>query len=220
MLQYIKRVNNLCLYRFDHIAMSPSISFPKAQTVTLINCGRAGISQILTPTIFPNLRQIHYLSAHPGDVGIYTRFPKNVSWLFPNVKYPFYNCMIEAGHGRVENRMIPIYLHHLTKRGNYVSMEVNLPGYGICNGDWYRDQFYRYISQPRDLPKHTDIVHDFSTLYQPDPNPFDYEHPYFDCGYTDANTSVQQFLKKRMEDEFFDHIMNQCDNEETKNKKL
>jgi len=207
-LYHLQRTTNLCLYQIGHTKISPSLFFPKAATVTLIHCTPAGISTILQPSIFPNLRNVHYLSAHPGTIDLYTRFKKPIQWIFPNQRYTFYQCMIDAGHGRVENRLIRTYIHECETRSNQPYVTMNMPGYGMVEGSWYRRQVEDYFSQKK---LHTCLVqpgqvpYEYAYLYTPNPDIFDEPDPYFECGSTDGSkVSMRQNI---LEDNFINLLM-------------
>jgi hypothetical protein len=208
--RYIQHVPDLCVYQLGADKISSRLVFPKVHTLTLIQCSRVGVSRILHPTIFPNLQRVHYLSAHPGGSEIHLRFPKSVKWLFPNLQFPFYECMIEGGYGRVENRLIQHYIQYVSKRDNGIQVDLNLPGYGLCNGSWYHYQIRDFFATPR-YSKDT-IPSEYSYIYGPNPDPFDYAHPYFDSG--NPETSVQAYLQKRMEQDFMEQILKECMEEE------
>ena len=197
---YLQRTRNVCLYRLGGSHLPP-LCFPRATTVTLIHCGPEAVNQMLSPSIFPNLRSIHYLSAHPGQVDVYRRFP-NATWLFPNQKYLFYNYMVEAGHGMVEHRLIRTYVHRFFPDGNHV--ELNLPGYGLYLGEWYQSQLQAYLNDPaKHAPSYSVLTSDSPIACTP--------HSYFDC---DAS-SVSEFIEESMERDFFRSLI---DSETKKNR--
>ena len=49
-LKYITRTSNVCIYQLGNQKISPTLQFPRARTVTLINCSREGVNRILTPS--------------------------------------------------------------------------------------------------------------------------------------------------------------------------
>jgi hypothetical protein len=191
---YLRRSSNLCL--FDVGKISPDLFFPRANIVTVIHCEPAMISALLQPAIFPRLDEIHYLSADPGSMEMHRRFSR-VKWLFPNVRHAFYRNMIEAGYGRVENRLIRTYVHDFQNG----AMQLNLPGYGMVYGDWYRQQLQKYLSQP--IPADS-VPHEFSYLMNPD-HPFEYGDPHVDSGGTEH--SLHAFLQQKREKEVMDYLL-------------
>jgi len=207
-LYHLQRTTNLCLYQIGKKKIPPSLFFPKAYTVTLIHCTPEGISGILQPSIFPNLRSVHYLSAHPGQVDLYTRFKSPINWLFPNQRYTFYQCMVNAGRGRVENRLIRTYVNECEPRGNTVQITLNLPGYGMVEGSWYHRQLEDYFAQKK---LHTCLVqpgqvpYEYAYLYTPNPDLFDEPDPYFECGSRDG--SPVSMLQNIIEDNFINQLM-------------
>ena len=58
-------------------------------------------------SIFPNLKEIHYLSTHPGKYDIYRNLSPNVKWIFPNYSFGFYDTMTESGRGIKNDLLIP-----------------------------------------------------------------------------------------------------------------
>ncbi len=200
-LSYVQRTSNLCIHRLGEQRLSPNLYFPHVRTVTLIQCQPKGISRILTPDIFPNLKAVHYLSAHPGQTDIYKRFSSTVQWLFPNGQYLFYKCMVEEGRGRIENRLIRTYIHHYRKTEGSARLQINIPDYGVQYGHVYRSQLHHYLQN-----QHLVLTseYDIDTTPISSINPFDH-HTHFDCG--DASHSLHEFMQKRMEREFFDALM-------------
>jgi hypothetical protein len=187
------------MYRFRNQEISPTLQFPKARTVTLINCSRDGVDRILTPSIFPNIEEVHYLSAHPGQVDIYRRFSKPISWVFPNSHYIFYKCMIEAGMGRVENKLISSYIYSIDQNQNHT--DLNIPHYGLTAGNSYRVRLHHYLRYQH-YPLITEIDHDH---YYGEPHPHD-------C--RDTYDTLPFFLQNYIERTFFDNVLDECDKEE------
>lgn len=150
-INHIDSAHNLCMYKLGSHYIPNNVIFPKAETVTLINCNRNGILNILTPTIFPNLSKVNYLSADPGDFKIYERFSDNNKWVFPNKSYDFYDFMVKSGRGKKDNDLIKEYVASKKivdgKNGFDISFhfELNIPGFGITDGEWWRSQFYEYL---------------------------------------------------------------------------
>jgi len=208
---YLQKTRNVCLYRISSKqTYFPTLFFPQATTVTLIHCSRNAVERLLNPVIFPNLSTVHYLSANPGKVDLYNRFNKPVRWLFPNRDYAFYNCMIEAGHGRVENRLIRNYIYNMRHYTNRIEVDLNLPGYGVCTGSDYHKQLRSYLEFFY-MPSYRDQYLPEFSLETTDVDPFDY-HPHFDCG--DASNSLDYVLKEQMEKAFFKEIMKDCEKED------
>ena len=99
-INHIESTPNMCVYKLGSHHIPNNVIFPKAETVTLVNCHWHGILNILTPTIFPNLTKVNYLSADPGDFKIYERFNDNLKWVFPNKSYDvFGRIMIHKQQG-------------------------------------------------------------------------------------------------------------------------
>lgn len=200
-LKYITRTSNVCIYQFGKQKISPTLQFPHARTVTLINCGREGINRILTPSIFPNMREVHYLSAHPGQVNIYQRFSRPISWIFPNSDYIFYKCMIESGLGRVENRLICTYIDSIDQDQKKIYAELCLPDYGLTIGEPYRIRLHHYLRYQY-YPLTSELEHDY--IYgEPEP---------FDCH--NLHDTRPPFLQDYTNSIFFNAIMDECEKEE------
>ena len=189
------------MYQFGNQPISSTLQFPNARTVTLINCSREGVERILTPSIFPNIEEVHYLSAHPGQVDIYQRFSKPISWIFPNSQYIFYKCMIEAGVGRVENRLISTYVHSVGLHHNQIHMDLNIPQYGLTISDTYRVRLHHYLRYQH-YPLITELDHDH---FYGEPHPLDPR---------DTNDIRPFFLQDYVDRMFFDAIMDECEKEE------
>ena len=200
-LKYITRTSNVCIYQFGNQKISPTLQFPHARTVTLINCSREGVNRILTPSIFPNMREVHYLSAHPGQVDIYQRFSRPISWIFPNSDYIFYKCMIEAGWGRVENRLISTYIHSVDQDHKQIYMDLCIPQYGMTIGESYRVRLHHYLRYQH-YPLTSDLEHDH---FYGEPEPFD-------CH--DVYDTRSPFLQDYTDSVFFNAMMNECEKEE------
>jgi len=155
-INHIENASNLVIYKLGEHHIPSNIFFPKAHDITLINCSRIGVFNILTTYILPNLQRVNYLSAHPGNFDIYKRFHHNpkkdnyVQWVFPNKDYDFYTYILNKNIGMKDNQLINRYLKN--KRiidgvnGFDVSFQfdIDLPEYGDVEGEWYRNQFYEY----------------------------------------------------------------------------
>lgn len=202
LLFYFKRTTNLCLYQLGKKPLDPTLCFPKASTVTLINCSREGISHILKPSIFPHLNKIHYLSGYPAVFDVHTRF-NNVEWLFPTYRHHFYQSMIQAGLGRVENRLIRSYVSEFESLKNGCHMELNIPGYGMADGQWYARYQNQYLADKilHQAPHSMELPHEYSYLYTPNPNLFEEDYPYFDCG-----SEVQSYSQDKMDKDFLEYL--------------
>ncbi len=149
-VKHIESTKDLCIYKFSVFSIPQSVIFPNARYLTLINCSKTGISNILNPDIFPNINTINYLSTN-SDKDLHTRFPSDVKWVFPDKNYDFYNFMVELGYGKKDSNIIKEYIHNKRildgKNGFDISYEVdiNVPNYGIVNGAWWQSQFYEYL---------------------------------------------------------------------------
>jgi hypothetical protein len=150
-VKHIESTSNICLYKLGSHYIPHNIIFPKADSITLINCSRNGILNVLTPKVFPNLTKVNYLSTDPGDFKIYERFNDKIKWSFPNKNYEFYDFMVKTGRGTKDSQLIKKYVTNKKiidgKNGFDISFvfDLNIPGFGITDGEWWRSQFYEYL---------------------------------------------------------------------------
>lgn len=150
-VKHIESTSNICMYKLGSHYIPHNIIFPKADSITLINCSRNGILNILTPKVFPNLTKVNYLSTDPGDFKIYERFNDKLKWSFPNKTYDFYDFMVKSGRGTKDQQLIKKYVTNKKiidgKNGFDISFvfDLNIPGFGITDGEWWRSQFYEYL---------------------------------------------------------------------------
>lgn len=222
---HVQQTSHLCLYRLCKKPVPPTLFFPKVKTVALIHCSSAGISNILRPSIFPNLSEVHYLSAHPGRFDLHIQFPKSVSWVFPNLRYAFYDCMVQAGHGRVEKQLISTYIHQFIKFPRGAEMMIHLPGYDVVNGSEYVRHLRQYLYQSNRHRYQTyanEISEYYSSQYDPlsngqsilprfqrDMNP----HPILFDSEGSTEHSLSAFFRQQLEDEFMEYILSECEEE-------
>ena len=149
---YFQRTRHLCVYQYDKRPRFPiGLIFPHVTKLTLIDCSRLGIFQLLYPQCFPKLEQIHYLSGNPGTYTIHERFPTSVQWIFPNRDYAFYNCMVEAGFGLKSNTIITENIYSKTIKNNITSFDIHIPGYGRRKGLLYQSHMNDYFNHPEVL---------------------------------------------------------------------
>ena len=226
---HIQQTSHLCLYRLCKKPVPPTLFFPKVKTVALIHCSSAGISNILRPSIFPNLSEVHYLSAHPGSFDLHTQFQPSVSWVFPNLRYAFYDCIIQAGQGRVENQLISAYIQQFVKFPKGAEMMIHLPGYDVVNGSEYARHLRQYLYQSnrhRYQSYSSEISQYYSYRYDPLSNgqsilpPFQGgtdPHPSLFNSEGSTDSSLSAFFRQQLEDEFMNYILDECE-EEMKNK--
>jgi hypothetical protein len=157
-VKYIENTTNLCIYKLSSYN-THNIFFPKVNTLTLINCDKYSITSILHPNIFPNLKSVHYLSTNPGDYSIYERFGKDITWVFPNKYYDFYDLIISHGRGRKDPELINKYItNKKIIDGKYpfdISLKCDLiiPEYGIVTDKWWKDQLDQYILLKQNISK-------------------------------------------------------------------
>lgn len=150
-VRHIENTKDICIYKFGVFLVPRSVVFPNANQLTLINCSKSGISNILNPYMFPNIHTINYLSTNSDKNILHTRFPPYVKWVFPDKNYDFYNFMTEMGYGKKDPGILNKYIHSKRiidgKNGFDISYEldINIPDYGIVNGNWWQSQFYEYL---------------------------------------------------------------------------
>jgi hypothetical protein len=196
LVSYFINGRNLCVYQLSSEYLFSKLSFPKATTITLIRCTPKGVSAILQPCIFPALTRINYLSSHPGSYDIHTRFPC-VKWIFPNQTHPFYDSMVEAGYGKKDDDLIINYVASKTLPDTY-SEDYNLyiPGYGLINGQKYREEQYDFFTNPHRIPVTNNSIQ------------FEY-HVKLDhsCSSLATYFPVQYYHKKKMENDFFELLV-------------
>jgi len=170
--KYIETTMNVCIYNFNNNPSVPqNIIFSNASSVTLVNCNKDGIKNILTPIIFPNLKTINYLSLCPGNYSIEQRFAPNVQWNFPNKYYSFYDFMVQNGYGKKNNFLIKDFVTSdeidVEDAYNYASYNVDLiiPNLGIIDGNLWQLHFASYLKQ-----KHNNYKHYADYLYPGESN--------------------------------------------------
>jgi hypothetical protein len=204
----IESSHNLCMYKLGSHYIPENIVFPKAESITLINCSRHGILNIVTPTVFPNLSKINYLSADPGDFKIYERFNDKIKWVFPNKSYEFYDFMVKTGRGTKDSQLIKKYVASKKiidgKNGFDISFhfDLNIPGHGIIDGEWWRSQFYEYMVHKQELHRYKDCMYPGEVAPIQD----------------DEETLLQkEYVKSSIDELYFDHITDSdTDNKELK----
>jgi hypothetical protein len=196
-LKYMYSTSHLVIYQFQSQFMRKDIVFPNVASVSLINCSRLGVSRLLKPEIFPNLKEVHYLSGHPGECDIYRRFSPSLQWLFPNQSFGFYNAMVESGRGKKTDLLIPNYIVDY-KISHYRSyFDLYIPNYCIADGQWYLslqnkclnekygNEFGKWIDDDKNEKEYT------TSFYQSNSRYFPFTH----------------YFNKRIDTIFFEHIM-------------
>ena len=196
---YFQRSKHLCVYQYQHLNTLPiELIFPYVTKLTLIDCSRLGISQILYPSRFPKLEQIHYLSGHPGTYTIHERFP-SVQWVFPNRDYSFYNCMLEAGHGSKSNTIITEHIYSKTITNHVTSFDIHIPGYGRRNGLFYKEHMDHYFNHPAVLS--TLSEHELLPV-----NKEDHTH-YLHYLKNNENSTFHRYERHCLEQDVMNHIL-------------
>jgi len=133
-----KQTSNLCFYKFNG---SVSGIFPHVTTLTMIACNYP--TSILNPSIFPNVKYVHYLSKDPIEYDLYTK--ASVKWVFPNLSTPFYSTMVETGLGHVDESLITQYIHNMTLIDGNIEFTLNIPEYGIIRGSDYQEEITAFF---------------------------------------------------------------------------
>lgn len=152
---YIEQTPFLLLYKLGPAHIPYTVRFPKAERVALINCNRRGVFDILTPHAFPAVREIYYLSAHPGSYTVCERFQyasQTPTWYVPEKSYPFFTYL----EAKVGARRVPNLLSAFVTNKRIVDgaedfdisfyFDLRLPEGGIVDGERYRDQFHEYLA--------------------------------------------------------------------------
>ena len=115
--------------------------------------------------------------------------------------------MIEAGLGRVENRLISSYIHSVDQDQNQIYADLCLPHYGMTIGEPYRTRLHHYLRYQH-YPLTSELEHDH---LHGEPEPFDCQ-----------DDTRLPFLQDYTDSIFFNAIMEECEKEEKaiKNKML
>lgn len=142
---FLKYSKNACFYHLRSKCFPSTICFPFAETVTLIRCHPLIVNELIKPSIFPNIKNIHYLSGHPGDIYITNRFNPSVQWVFPNVKHPFYENTFLAGKGKIDDSLIYNYISN-KKLFSSSDFYLYIPGYSVIDGALYHSFVHQYFS--------------------------------------------------------------------------
>lgn len=184
---YFRYTTTLCMYHMNLSMVPHSICFPMVKTLALLRCSSDAVSRLVRPTIFPSLKEIHYISGHPGSGAIHRRFSKSVLWVFPDYEYPFYNRMVEAGYGIKSSTLLSSYLSKQVVN----DFELYVPHYTLMKGEEYRSKLIHFMN------------HRSSELSEMDSFPYIWkpvkqhvvEHP------------VHLYMKKQTEDAFMKSIL-------------
>lgn len=195
---YFQRVRHLCVYQYHHSNVLPvGLIFPYVTKLTLIDCSRLGVSQLLQSRHFPKLEQIHYLSGHPGTYTIHERFPASVKWVFPNRDYAFYNCMLEAGHGLKSDTIITEHIYSMSVKNGVTSFDIHIPGYGRRTGLLYKKYMHHYFHYPEVL----------STLSENDLLPVNEDTHRLQFIKRHENSSLHHYERLCLEQDVIRHIL-------------
>ena len=147
-LKYMESTRHLCFYRLDSSFTVPAIYHMKhVEQISLIQCSPKSISLLLHKKYFPSLQRIHYLSGPPSDKEIHRRFSKKIDWIFPKADYPFYNAMVEAGHGRKDEWIFRNHIACEKMINGSQWYDLYLPSRSIVYGEWYYEQQTAYFNK-------------------------------------------------------------------------
>lgn len=152
-VKYLTSAKNVVIYKLDSTKIASTVQFPNAQIATLINCTPRAVFEILTPNTFPNITDIHYISAHPGQENLHQRFQNPVRWCFPHKTYQFYEDMVRIGKGRKYDDLVDKYLTNkriIDGTGPFdisYTFDIILPEYGIQDGEIYANKFRQFCDQ-------------------------------------------------------------------------
>lgn len=165
---YMTSSRHIILYRLTS-SFPPLVRMNQVETLCLIHCHPDSISRIIQPTLFPSLRQIHYLSSAPTNNIIHRQFHRKVSWVFPNldVTYPFYDHMFEGGFARKETGMISQYLVREKQLAGTSWFDLYVPGMGIVRGeDYLAHQALWFGEKQRDLAEEMDLAEEIDPVQE------------------------------------------------------
>jgi hypothetical protein len=142
---YFRYTTTLCVYHLQPEMIRQVVHFPYVRTLALVRCPPTIIPSLLQPSIFPSLKEIHYLSGHPGSSTLHRHLSSSVSWIFPNYSYSFYDTMVESGYGMKSDTLLSNYLSKETA----TDFELYIPQYTIMDGNLYRSKLVEYIHSLR-----------------------------------------------------------------------
>jgi hypothetical protein len=100
---------------------------------------------------------------------------------------------MEAGMGRVEERLISTYVHRVTDQ--YIKLHI--PKYGLYHGKVYQKHLLSYLQTP----------------YQPSPSYLEDANDE-DLFEEQSTTSISNYIREKTELDFFELLMESCDKEE------
>ena len=172
--RYMESTRHLLLYRLDAVYPVPlNLRLPRVDTVTLIHCAPEAVGRFLQPTVFPSLRQIHYLSAAPTDTLLHRHFGTRAKWVFPalsgEASYAFYDRMVEGGWGHRVHGLVEQYIVRHKPLGEEQNQEtwfdIYLHQRGIVDGEWYFAQQMAYLRK-----KHCDVFRVYCPLGKEHPS--------------------------------------------------
>ena len=144
-----QRSSTLCFYNYRGEYPISGI-FPNVHTLTLITC--KDIHRIVQPTVFPNLKQIHYLST-PLVKPIRTIQP--ITWIFPSLEHAFYQSMMKDGV--VDPHLITSYIDDIRcAEDGVMDMSLYIPEYGIMDGEQYAYYMRQFFTKNKMAPHHVD----------------------------------------------------------------
>ena len=145
-------------------------------------------------SIFPNLKEIHYLSTHPGKYDIYRNLSPNVKWIFPNYSFGFYDTMTESGRGIKNDLLIPNHITDFKQIYQSIYFDLYLPNYGIMDGYYYLSLQNMFLQEK------------YGNELQYNKVSFENSDKYSDSYY--INSPFKHYYNKRLDHMFMTTIMN------------
>lgn len=180
-MNYMNKTSHLVLYQLKSQFIRNNIIFPNVTKLSLVHCHSVGVKRILDSKIFPQLKEIYYLSAHPGECDIYCKLSPQLKWIFPNYSFGFYDSMMEAGRGVKSDLLIPNHITNYKITNHLMYFDLYLPNYCIADGYWYLSMQNMYLKEKyaNEFGKNMVSLEYSKSLYQPDSTPYNsFDHYY------------------------------------------
>jgi len=193
-LKYMNTTSHLVLYQLKSQSIHNHLEFLNVNKLSLVHCHQFGIERILKSDIFPNLKEIHYLSTHPGKYDIYRNLSPNVKWIFPNYSFGFYDTMIESGRGIKNDLLIPNHITDFKQIYQSIYFDLYLPNYGIMDGYYYLSLQNMFLQEK------------YGNELQYNKVSFENSDKYSDSYY--INSPFKHYYNKRLDHMFMTTIMN------------
>jgi hypothetical protein len=200
-MRYMNHTSHLVLYRLKSQFIRNQITFPNVTTLSLVHCHHIGIKRILNTSIFPNLKEIHYLSTHPGEYDIYRKLSPQLKWIFPNYSFGFYDSMMEAGRGIKSDLLISNHITNFKITNHLMYFDLYLPNYCIADGYWYLSMQNMFLKEKygNELGKNSVSLKYSKSLYQPDSIPHSTFNHYH-------NKNINELFMKTIMDDYHSEL--------------